>query len=217
MRRPDGATADQLVAVDATSAAGGLPWDPTQVDVYYFAPQKCFAADGGLWLAACSPAAAERIERIAASDRWRPASIDLGVALANIRQDQTYNTPAVTTLVLLDDQIAGCSTGRARRLPCPLGGIGARLRLGRRDGRRRSSTIRRRSDVVATIDLDGRVDANRVNAALRNGIVDTDSYRKLGRNQLRIGALDRHADVGLPPSTTSSTLCGPPAAGSAPW
>lgn len=192
LRRPDGATADQLVAVDATSAAGGLPWDPTQVDVYYFAPQKCFAADGGLWLAACSPAAAERIERIAASDRWRPASIDLGVALANSRQDQTYNTPAVTTLVLLDDQIrwmlqqgglAGCHARSA---------ASAAYVYGWADAREWATPFvsdpAKRSDVVATIDLDGRVDANRVNAALRaNGIVDTDSYRKLGRNQLRIG------------------------------
>ena len=104
LRRParsDGA----LVAVDATSGAGGLPWDPAEVDVYYFAPQKCFAADGGLWLAACSPAAVERIERIAASDRWRPASLDLGIALTNSRQDQTYNTPAVATLILFDAQL----------------------------------------------------------------------------------------------------------------
>src|SRR6476661_3972012 len=95
LRRPSG---DALVAVDATSAAGGLRWDPADVDVYYFAPQKCFASDGGLWIAACSPTAVERIERIAASDRWRPASLDLGVAVSNSRLDQTYNTPAVATL-----------------------------------------------------------------------------------------------------------------------
>ncbi|MBD0324518.1 MAG: phosphoserine transaminase, partial [Aldersonia sp.] len=106
LRRPDGATPDQLVVVDATSAAGGMLWDRTAVDVYYFAPQKCFAADGGLWLAACSPAAVERIERIAASDRWRPASLDLGVALINSRSNQTYNTPAVGTLLLLATQLA---------------------------------------------------------------------------------------------------------------
>ena len=104
LRRPDGSDG-ALVAVDATSGAGGLPWDPAAVDVYYFAPQKCFAADGGLWVAACSPAAVERIERIAASERWRPASLDLGIALTNSRQDQTYNTPAVATLIMFDAQL----------------------------------------------------------------------------------------------------------------
>ena len=104
LRRPAGTDA-ALVAVDATSGAGGLPWDPAEVDVYYFAPQKCFAADGGLWIAACSPAAVERIERLAASDRWRPASLDLGIALTNSRLDQTYNTPAVATLLLLESQL----------------------------------------------------------------------------------------------------------------
>ena len=104
LRRPAGRDG-ALVAVDATSGAGGLPWDPAEVDVYYFAPQKCFAADGGLWLAACSPAAVERIERIAASDRWRPASLDLGIALTNSRHDQTYNTPAVATLIMFEAQL----------------------------------------------------------------------------------------------------------------
>src|SRR5215207_4655767 len=104
LRRPAG-IGDALVAVDATSGAGGLPWDPAQVDVYYFAPQKGFASDGGLWVAACAPAAVERIERLAASDRWRPASLDLGIALTNSRLDQTYNTPAVATLLLLESQL----------------------------------------------------------------------------------------------------------------
>ena len=93
------------MAVDATSAAGGLDWDPAEVDVYYFAPQKCFASDGGLWLAACSPAAVERIRTIGASDRWRPASLDLSIALDNSIQNQTYNTPALATLVMLDAQL----------------------------------------------------------------------------------------------------------------
>ena len=92
--RPEGADAGSLVLVDATSAAGGLRFDPAETDVYYFAPQKCLASDGGLWLAACSPAAIERIERIAAGDRWVPACLDLGIALENSRKDQTYNTPA---------------------------------------------------------------------------------------------------------------------------
>src|SRR3954451_4133656 len=105
LARPAGAADGQVVAVDATSGAGGLPWDTAAVDVYYFAPQKCFASDGGLWVAACSPAAVERIERLAASDRWRPASLDLGIALTNSRLDQTYNTPAVATLLLFAEQL----------------------------------------------------------------------------------------------------------------
>ena len=192
LRRPHGATADQLVAVDATSAAGGLLWDPTDVDVYYFAPQKCFAADGGLWLAACSPAAVERIERIAASDRWQPASLDLGIALTNSRQNQTYNTPAVGTLLLLASQISWM---------LELGGLEACAKRSQASAEHLYGWAEqtewatpfvidpaKRSNVVGTIDLDDRIDANKVSAALRaNGIVDTDSYRKLGRNQLRIG------------------------------
>ncbi|HEY5423709.1 MAG TPA: phosphoserine transaminase [Ilumatobacteraceae bacterium] len=189
LRRPSG---DALVVVDATSAAGGLPWSPSEVDVYYFAPQKCFASDGGLWLAACSPAAIERIRSIKASSRWMPASLDLGIALDNSLADQTYNTPALATLVLLDEQL---------RWMLDNGGLEwcvQRCQV--------SSTIlyewatsspfatpfvtdpAQRSAVVGTIDLDERVRADDVCAALRaNGIVDTDSYRKLGRNQLRVG------------------------------
>jgi phosphoserine aminotransferase len=191
LRRP-AAENGALVAVDATSAAGGLPWDPAEVDVYYFAPQKGFASDGGLWIAACSPAAVERIERIAASGRWRPASLDLGLALTNSRLDQTYNTPAVATLVLFDDQL---------RWMLDRGGLDWCVTRTRSSSdhlyawaEKRPWTTpfvadpAKRSAVVGTIDLDGTVDAARLNAALRaNGIVDTDSYRKLGRNQLRIG------------------------------
>jgi phosphoserine aminotransferase len=188
LRRPG---ADGIVAVDATSAAGGLPWDPAEVDVYYFAPQKCFAADGGLWLAACSPAAVERIERISASGRWCPASLDLGIALTNSRADQTYNTPAVATLVLLDDQIRWMldhggldwCVERTRRSSAHL--------YGWADERPWATPFvtdpAKRSQVVGTIDLDDSVSADDVCAALRaNGIVDTFAYRKLGRNQLRI-------------------------------
>jgi phosphoserine aminotransferase len=160
--------------------------------VYYFAPQKCFAAEGGLWLAACSPAAVERIERLAASDRWRPASLDLGIALANSRQDQTYNTPAVTTLVLLATQLDWM---------LELGGLEACAKRSQASAEHLYGWAERtewatpfvtdpakRSNVVGTIDLDDAIDANKVSAALRaNGVVDTDSYRKLGRNQLRIG------------------------------
>jgi phosphoserine aminotransferase len=191
LRRPSGAAADSLVLVDATSAAGGLLWDPAEVDVYYFAPQKSFASDGGLWLAACSPAALERIRSISASGRWAPASLDLNIALENSVANQTYNTPAIATLIMLAEQL---------RWMLELGGlVQVNLRCAE------SSQIlyswahdrswatpfvqdpAKRSEVVGTIDLDG-VDANDVCAALRaNGVVDTDSYRKLGRNQLRIG------------------------------
>jgi phosphoserine aminotransferase len=193
LRRPAGTSADTaLVAVDATSAAGGLEWDPAEVDVYYFAPQKCFASDGGLWVAACSPAAIERIESIAATDRWRPASLDLTIALDNSLLDQTYNTPAVATLVMFDAQLrwmldnGGLSfaAGRSAR-------SAATLYAWAEQGPVTSPFVAdpaQRSNVVGTIDLDERIDAATVNAALRaNGIVDTDSYRKLGRNQLRIG------------------------------
>ncbi len=126
LRRPAGTAADTaLVAVDATSAAGGLRWDPSEVDVYYFAPQKCFASDGGLWLAACSPAALDRIRSIGASDRWRPASLDLQIALDNSVQNQTYNTPALATLVMLDAQV---------RWMLDNGGHGLRRRAQRRVG-----------------------------------------------------------------------------------
>ena len=191
LRRPTGADPDALVVVDATSAAGGLLWDPGEVDVYYFAPQKSFASDGGLWLAACAPAALDRIRSIHASGRWSPASINLQIALENSVANQTYNTPALATLVMLDAQITWMLT---------LGGLAAA------NARSVASSTTlyewaasrdwaapfvldpaKRSEVVGTIDLTG-VDANQVSAVLRsNGVVDTDSYRKLGRNQLRIG------------------------------
>ncbi|MET0145108.1 MAG: phosphoserine transaminase [Ilumatobacteraceae bacterium] len=191
LRRPaetDGA----LIVVDATSGAGGLPWDPADVDVYYFAPQKCFAADGGLWLAACSPAAVERIERIGSSDRWRPASLDLATALSNSRLDQTYNTPAVATLIMLEAQIrwmleSGGLAWCVKRAQASSDHLYTWAEL--RDWATPFvADPAKRSAVVGTIDIDAGIDAAKVNAALRaNGIVDTDSYRKLGRNQLRIG------------------------------
>jgi len=190
--RPVGADDESLVAVDATSAAGGLRWDTEAVDVYYFAPQKCFASDGGLWIAACSPAAVERIEEVAASDRWCPASIDLGIALTNSRSNQTYNTPAVATLIMLDSQI---------RWMNDLGGLDACAARSEESATAMYGWAERtaytspfvadpaeRSSVVATIDLDDALRADEINAALRaNGVLDTDSYRKLGRNQLRVG------------------------------
>ena len=182
---------DALVVVDATSAAGGLPWSPSEVDVYYFAPQKCFAADGGLWLAACSPRALERINSIAASKRWCPASLDLKIALDNSVANQTYNTPALGTLILLDEQISWMlkngglewCAARSQKSADHLYSWAAERSWAEPFVRNAAE----RSAVVGTIDLTG-VEASDINAALRaNGVVDTDSYRKLGRNQLRVG------------------------------
>jgi phosphoserine aminotransferase len=191
LRRPDG-IGDALVAVDATSGAGGLAWDPDEVDVYYFAPQKCFAADGGLWVAVCSPAAVTRIEQLATSDRWRPASLDLGIALTNSRLDQTYNTPAVATLVLFAEQLrwmngSGGLDWCVKRSQASSGHL-YEWAESREWATPFVADPAKRSAVVGTIDLDASLVADKICAALRaNGIVDTDSYRKLGRNQLRIG------------------------------
>ncbi|MFN2586669.1 MAG: phosphoserine transaminase [Actinomycetota bacterium] len=179
-----------LIAVDATSAAGGLAVDPAQFDCYYFAPQKNFASDGGLWVALCSPAALERIEEVARSARYVPASLDLSLALESSRRDQTYNTPALATLFLMVEQIewmlAGggleWAVGRCARSADVLYSWAERSAFA-------TPFVKdpaQRSNVVGTIDFDG-VDARAVAAALRaNGIVDTEPYRKLGRNQLRI-------------------------------
>lgn len=190
LQRPDFAD-DALIVVDATSAAGGLPWSPSEVDVYYFAPQKCFASDGGLWLAACSPRALERINSIAASKRWCPASLDLKIALDNSVANQTYNTPALGTLILLDEQISwmmkngGLSwcVARSQNSADHLYSWATERSWAEPFVRNASE----RSAVVGTVDLTG-VEASDINAALRaNGVFDTDSYRKLGRNQLRVG------------------------------
>lgn len=184
---------DALVAIDATSGAAGLPLDASRADVYYFAPQKGFASDGGLWLAALSPAAIARIEELdGAAERWQPEFLSLAVALDNSRKQQTYNTPALATLILLDDQIqwmlgnGGLDWCVARTSDSS----------GRLYGWAEASEFARpfvadpakRSLVVGTIDFDEGVDAAAIAKALRaNGIVDTEPYRKLGRNQLRIG------------------------------
>ncbi len=192
LRRPEGVPASEaLVAVDATSAAGGLRFDPTEVDLYYFAPQKCLASDGGLWLAACSPAAAERIERIAASDRWVPAGLDLGIALDQSRKDQTYNTPALATIFLAVQQIEWLNSNGGLEWAASRCDRSAATMYGWAEASAYATPYvaeaDARSHVVATIDLDDRIPATTVSAVLRNnGIVDTDSYRKLGRNQLRI-------------------------------
>jgi phosphoserine aminotransferase len=191
VRRPADA-GEALVLVDATSGAGGLPVDASHADAYYFAPQKCFASDGGLWLALLSPAAQERIGELAATDRWIPEFLSLATALDNSRKDQTYNTPAVATLFLLADQIEWMLGN---------GGLDwcvqrTRASSGHLYGWAEASSFAapfvadeaKRSLVVGTIDFDDTVDAAAVAATLRaNGIVDTEPYRKLGRNQLRIG------------------------------
>jgi phosphoserine aminotransferase len=180
------------VVVDATSAAGGLRVDAEEFDCYNFAPQKCFASDGGLWIALCSPAAIERIERIATSDRWVPPSLDLKVALDNSRLDQTYNTPALATLFLFLEQVEWMNHNGGLEWAASRCDKSAEALYGWAEAsvyaRPFVADAADRSHVVGTIDLDARFDAVTVAGVLRaNGIVDTESYRKLGRNQLRIG------------------------------
>jgi phosphoserine aminotransferase len=182
----------QLVLIDATSGAGGLPLDAAQADVYYFAPQKCFAADGGLWLALLSPAAVARIEEIAASGRWVPEFLSLPTALDNSRKDQTYNTPAVATLILLEQQLDWMNANGGLDW-CVARTTESSSALYDWAQRTEYTTPfvadpAKRSLVVGTIDFDESIDAAQVAKALRaNGILDTEPYRKLGRNQLRIG------------------------------
>jgi len=189
VRRPPGAGG--LVCVDATSAAGALPVDPAQADIYYFAPQKSFASDGGLWLAWLSEAAIDRVGRVAASGRHIPAMLSLGTALAQSRADQTLNTPALATLFLLAAQLdwlndQGGLAWSAKRCDESAGIVyGWAQASGYATPFVTDPALR--SHTVATIDLEPSVDAGAVTRALRaNGIVDTESYRKLGRNQLRI-------------------------------
>ncbi|KZB87290.1 phosphoserine transaminase [Amycolatopsis regifaucium] len=191
VRRPEGSEG-ALVAIDATSGAGGLPVKAEDFDVYYFAPQKSFASDGGLWIALASPAAVERIGEIGASDRWIPEFLSLTTALDNSRKDQTYNTPAVSTLFLLADQIEWMNSN---------GGLEWTTARTRDSSTRLYEWAEKtsyttpfvsdpslRSQVVGTIDFTDEVDAAAVAKVLRaNGIVDTEPYRKLGRNQLRVG------------------------------
>jgi len=208
VQRPEGA-GDALVLIDATSGAAGLSVDVGQTDAYYFAPQKGFAADGGLWLALLSPAAIARIEELDGADhRWQPAFLSLSTALENSRKEQTYNTPALATLLLLADQVEWMLAG---------GGLDWCVeRTSASSGHLYDWTEAsdfatpfvadpaKRSLVVGTIDFDEGVDAAAIAAALRaNGIVDVEPYRKLGRNQLRIGmfpAID-------PPDVEALTAC----------
>ncbi len=189
--RPEG-SGDALILIDATSAAGGLPVDVADVDAYYFAPQKNFAADGGLWLAVLSPAALARIEAIAASGRWVPDFLSLPIAVDNSRKNQTYNTPAIATLILMAEQIDWLNGN---------GGLDWAVKRTADSSQRLYTWAEAseyatpfvsdpalRSQVVGTIDFSDAVDAAAVAKVLRaNGIVDTEPYRKLGRNQLRIG------------------------------
>jgi phosphoserine aminotransferase len=191
--RPEGATDDQLVLIDATSGAGGLPVDVSQSDVYYFAPQKGFASDGGLWLALLSPAAIARIEELgsAPDGRWIPEFLSLSTALENSRKDQTYNTPAIATLLLLADQIDWMlEHGGLHGMVARTTESSTHLYEWAQAHPHATPFVAdpaKRSLVVGTIDFDDSVDAAAVAATLRaNGIVDVEPYRKLGANQLRV-------------------------------
>ncbi len=184
---------EALVLVDATSGAGGLPLDATQADAYYFAPQKAFGADGGIWLALLSPAAIARIEELdGAADRWQPAFLSLQTALDNSRKEQTYNTPALATLILLAEQIEWMLAGGGLEWCVQRTTASSSHLYGWAEGSDFATPFvadpAKRSLVVGTIDFDDSVDAATLAATLRaNGIVDVEPYRKLGRNQLRIG------------------------------
>ena len=189
--RPAG-TDGALVVVDATSAAGGLLVDPKEFDTYYFAPQKSFASDGGLWIAIMSPAAIARVESIKASGRWIPAFFDLTIAIENSRLDQTYNTPAVATLILLAEQIEWMNAGGGLSFTAGRSAQSANILYSWAEKTSYTTPFvespAMRSNVVGTINFDDSIDATKIAAALRaNGIVDTEPYRKLGKNQLRIG------------------------------
>ena len=206
VQRVAGADAGSLVLVDATSAAGGLDVDVTEADVYYFAPQKNFASDGGLWLGLFSPAALERAARIKAGGRWIPDFLDLQTAIDNSRLNQTYNTPALATLVTLDAQVqwlnanGGLDFAAARTADSA-----GRIYRWAEASEYATPFVARaedRSNVIATIDFDESIDASAIAKVLRaNGIVDTEPYRKLGRNQLRIATF-----VAIDPDDVSALL-----------
>ena len=192
LQRPANTSADEaIVLVDATSAAGGIVWDADNVDCYYFAPQKCFASDGGLWIAACSPAAVQRIDDIASRNRWTPAGLDLKIALDNSRKNQTYNTPALATIFLTVRQVEWMNDNGGLSWAANRSTMSSDHIYNWAENHELAepfvtdSSIR--SPVVSTIDLSARVDADEVIAICRdNGILDIGGYRKLGRNQLRI-------------------------------
>ncbi len=192
VKRVTGADEGALLLVDATSGAGGLPVDLSEVDVYYFAPQKCFASDGGLWLAVFSPAALGRVDEIAASGRWVPDFYSLPTAIDNSRKNQTYNTPAVATLVLLVAQLDWLNENGGLRFATKRTEDSASRLYGWAERTAYTTPFvadpAARSQVVGTVDFDASVDAAAVAKVLRaNGVVDVEPYRKLGRNQLRVG------------------------------
>ncbi len=184
--------AEGLTMVDATSAAGGTPVDPEQFDLYYFSPQKALAADGGLYLALCSPRAIEQIQRVASSGRWIPPFLSLASAVSNSRKDQTYNTPALATIYLLTDTVEWINQHGGLTWSVERCTRNAELLYGWADAHPMADPFvtdpATRSLVSATIDFHSPVSGDDLAATLRaNGVVDTESYRKLGRNQLRIG------------------------------
>lgn len=206
VQRVHGADPGSLVLVDGTSAAGGLAVDVTQSDVYYFSPQKNFASDGGLWFGLFSPAALERAERIAASERWVPDFFSLPTAIDNSRKNQTYNTPALMTLVSMDAQVqwmlgnGGLAWAAERTADSA-----SRLYRWAEASDVATPYVQRaqdRSNVIVTIDFDESVDAARIAAVLRaNGVVDVEPYRKLGRNQLRVATF-----VAIEPDDVSALI-----------
>ena len=191
VRRVAGADDGALLAVDATSGAGGLPVDPAEFDVYYFSPQKCFASDGGLWIALMSPTALARVDELAGSGRWVPASYDLTIAVDNSTKDQTYNTPSLSTIFLMAEQVDWMNEqGGLDWCVQRTADSSSRLYTWADKSDYATPYVQdadKRSQVIGTIDLDDRIDAAAVAKVLRaNGVVDTEPYRKLGRNQLRV-------------------------------
>ncbi len=206
IKRVAGANDDALMVIDATSGAGGLAVDLAETDVYYFAPQKNFAADGGLWIAFVSPAAIARIEEIAATDRWIPDFLNLKTALDNSLKNQTYNTPALTTLVMLDSQIKWInSNGGLAWAAKRTAESAAKVQAWAEASDIASMYVanpEHRSNVISTVDFDDKIDATAIAKALRaNGVVDVEPYRKLGRNQLRIATF-----VAIDPSDVQALL-----------
>ncbi len=191
VQRPEGSDG-ALIAIDATSAAGGLPVDITNADAYYFAPQKNFASDGGLWIAVFSPAALARVEAIAGSGRWVPEFLSLPIAIENSLKNQTYNTPAIGTLIMLADQIEWILGNGGLDWAVKRTADSSQRLYGWAEAAQFATPFvadpELRSQVVGTVDFTDEIDAAAVAKTLRaNGIVDTEPYRKLGRNQLRVG------------------------------
>lgn len=189
LTRPTSST-DALVVVDGTSAAGGIAWSPCEVDVYYFSPQKGFASEGGTWIALCSPRAVKRIDQIKSTGRWCPPSLDLSIALENSRANQTYNTPSISTFVMLNEQLGWMLDNGGLDWCTKRTQQSADILYGWATSRSFTQPFvanpQHRSPVVGTIDFID-IDAAQIATVLRNnGIVDTEPYRKLGRNQLRV-------------------------------